>query len=268
MKTIETDVNALSIAQKFSSLISLIAAKEIDFFVDDDIETLHDFRVNFRKLRTWCEIFERANFPIHKLQKHLKKFNSIGGDIRNLDVLIHWAKKNSSLVHPKFIATLKHTRAKFWKAFIKKLIKKETVSKLRLHGLHFTPHLEGVEKNDFQPYIDQYIKEKNEIIHRLLPEAMHHLEQLHEIRKMFKKVRYALYLSFNSEIDYLNNLKKLQDILGDINDCYVWIELIESRLQKVEGASKLVVIFKEKIKNKLHELEIYLSSDKLFQDLP
>lgn len=267
MKMIENDVNTLSIAQKFSSLISLIAAKEVDFFVDNDIETLHNFRVNFRKLRTWCEIFERADFPIQELQKHLKKFNAIGGDIRNLDVLIHWSKRNSSLVSPIFIAKLKHKREKFWKEFIKNLIKKETVSKLRLHGLHFLTHLKDVQKNDFQPYIDEYIEEKNEIIHRLLPEAMHHLGQLHEVRKMFKKVRYALYLAFNSEIDYLNDLKKLQDILGDINDCYVWIELIESRLKKIDGASALVVIFKEKIEDKLHELETYLSSEKIFQDL-
>ena len=91
MKTIETSMELLTIPQEFAALLSKIAQEEINFFLEDDIEFLHEFRVDLRKLRTWAQILKKANYPIKKIQKHLAQCHCMGEDLRNMDVLICWA---------------------------------------------------------------------------------------------------------------------------------------------------------------------------------
>ena len=262
MSTLETNSIIPMLSQEVSHLISKIAEKEMDFFTDDGIEVLHDFRVDIRKLRTWLQIFEMAGYPVKKLQKHSLRCHLIGDELRNFDVLLHWMKKNLSLVSKECLNTVNLKRKKLKKAFIKELITENAISKLRILGRDFLSHNILMTKSDFQPSIEQYIHKKKQKFHQILPHVADDLEQLHKIRKILKKIRYSLYLMPIIDVDKIDTMKELQDILGYINDRRVWIEILHSKLRKVEGTSMLETIFREEINGKIGEFRDYIANEK------
>ena len=258
----KSQLNSLTLTQEVSHIFSKIAEKELEFFADDDIEILHEFRVHIRKLRAWLQIFESAGYRVKKLQKLLVHCHLIGNELRNVDVLLHWMKRNPAFVSPKSIQTVDRIRKKLTNVFIKDLLHDDSISKLRILGRDFLSHIAGISKDDFQSAIEKYIEEKKQNLSEILPYAADDVEQLHEIRKILKKVRYSLELIPIINTEKIDTLKKLQDILGTINDRRVWIELLQSRLQKVEEAPTLVAIFKEDIQNKIKEFRPYSASEK------
>lgn len=263
MKMIETDTEYLSVAQEFAILVSKVSQKEMNFFIEDDIEFLHEFRVELRKLRTWSQIFELANYPIKKLKKHLTKCHLIGGELRNFDVLIHWIENNNTLVSSACNKKIGKKRKKLRKIFMKELIKTKAISKLRNLACAFLPYIADISKADFEPYVKHYIEEKQQSIYAILPSAVEDLDQLHEVRKMLKKIRYALLLLPTFDSHCLKNLKELQDILGYINDRRVWIEIIELEFINIECANLLRAIFEEELNNKLIDFKDYVASKKV-----
>jgi len=257
-----TKTNHLTLSQEISHLISKIAEKEMEFFADDDSEILHDFRVDIRKLRTWLQIFESAGYRVKRLQKHLAHCHLIGDEVRNFDVLIHWMKKNPSLVSLESLHNVKIKREKLKKAFIKELTQDNPISKLRILGRDFLSQILDISKHDFQPAIEKYIEAKKQQASHILPYAARDLRQLHEIRKILKKIRYSLDLMPIIDVEKVNALRELQDILGTINDRRVWIEILQSKLKKMEEASSLETIFKEEINLNLSEFRAYSASEK------
>jgi len=264
MKTIETSMELLTIPQEFAALLSKIAQEEINFFLEDDIEFLHQFRVDLRKLRTWAQILKKANYPIQKIQKHLAQCHCMGGDLRNIDVLIYWAQENPSFIAPSSIEVFKHKRKNLYKCFMKELVKTETTSKLRILGRDFLPHIAHISKYDFALHVNYYIETQKKAIDTLLPQAISDLEKLHEVRKMLKKVRYALLLLPTIEINALANLKELQEILGYINDRCVWMSLVQTELIDKKEVCSLEKIFSQNISDKLTEFKAYMEVGKIF----
>lgn len=264
MKTIETSTELVMISQEFASLISRVAQREIDFFVEDDIEFLHEFRVDLRKLRTWTQIFETADYRVKKIQKHLARCHSIGGEVRNFDVLLSWLDENQTFASLPYIHTLKVKRKKLRNVFIKELVKTDAISQLRILGRNFLLNIKGVSKEAFEPHVKQYIEEKKKSVFTILPNALTDLEELHEVRKILKKIRYALLLLPTFNPNCLQNLKELQDILGYINDRRVWLELILVELKNVEEAKNLQEVLQEELNTKLDEFKKYVASEKTF----
>lgn len=264
MKIPEIREELLTIPQEFASLISRVAQREIDFFVEDDSEFLHEFRVDLRKLRTWTQIFETADYRVKKIQKHLARCHSIGGEVRNFDVLLSWLDDNHTFASLPYIRTLKGKRKKLRKIFIKELVKTEAISKLRILGRNFLLHLKGMSKEAFEPEVKRYIEEKKKSVYTILPNALTDLEELHEVRKILKKIRYALLLLPTFNQNCLQNLKELQDILGYINDRRVWLELILVELKDVEEAINLQEVLQQELNTKLDEFKTYVASEKRF----
>lgn len=264
MKTIETIPELLTVPEEFALLISKVAQKEIDFFVKDDVEFLHEFRVELRKLRTWSQIFDTAGFRVKKIQKLLAQCHSTGGDLRNFDVLLCWLQENQALTSLSCIQILRQKRKELRKIFIKELVKTDAISQLRILGRNFLPHIQDIRKNDFELHVKTYIEEKKKSVNAILPKALNDLEQLHEVRKILKKVRYALLLLPTYNQSCLQNLKELQDILGYINDRRVWLELILLELKDIEGSNELKNILQQELNLKLDEFRKYIASEKIF----
>lgn len=256
----QSKTSSLTLSLEVSSLISKIAEKELEFFADDNIEILHDFRVHIRKLRTWLQIFDSAGYHVKKLQKCLAHCHLMGNDLRNVDVLLHWMKKNPSLVSSKSIQTVNRTRKDLKKVFAQDLTHDDSISKLRILGRDFLSKISGINKNDFQPIVEKYIEDKKSTVSEILLDAADDLEQLHEIRKLLKKVRYSLDLLPIIDTEKIDTLKELQNILGSINDRRVWIELLQSIFQRLDEAPALEAIFRKDINDKMDEFKIYCAS--------
>ena len=164
MKIPEIREELLTIPQEFAFLISKVAQREIDFFVEDDVEFLHEFRVDLRKLRTWTQIFETADYRVKKIQKHLARCHLMGGEVRNFDVLLSWLDENQTFASLPYIRILKGKRKKLRKMFLKELVKTDAISQLRILGRNFFLHIKGVSKETFEPQVKQYIEEKKKSV--------------------------------------------------------------------------------------------------------
>lgn len=254
---------SLTIAEELSQLISNIAAKELDFFADNNIEILHDLRVDLRKLRSWLKIIKKAGYPVKKLFNHSVHCHTIGGELRNFDVLVHWIYTNKELVSPKLRHQITKQRKKLKKIFLKELVHKNLLQKLRVLGRNFFPNIKGITKSDLQPYVEHYLKSKREYLNHILLTTSGDLEQLHEMRKILKKIRYTSHFLPSIDLKHLETVKELQNILGYINDRRVWIALMQSYFKKNKEASTLVDIFKKDIKNKIDEFKVYTSESRL-----
>lgn len=250
----------LTLAQEFSQLIANIITKEFDFLAHESIEVLHDFRVNLRKLRTWLKIIDIAGYPVQKLKKHALHCHYIGNDLRNFDVLLHWAKQNSDSVPPKIFQTLKNKREKLRKAFLKELMHGTSLQKFQTSGRDFILNIKGLKKEELEPHVHDYIEKKNQRFNCIFPTAGDDLEQLHEVRKILKKIRYSSQLLPTIDLAHQHTIKELQDILGYINDRRVWIVLVKSYFKKNQEASILVEIFKEEMKTKINEFRAYIKN--------
>ncbi|MDP3265529.1 MAG: CHAD domain-containing protein [Sulfuricurvum sp.] len=262
--THDTSLNTLTLAQELSQIISKIAAKELDFFADNNIEILHDLRVDLRKLRTWLKIIALNGYPLTKLYKHTTHCHTLGGELRNFDVLNHWIKTNPLLVSAKLHQTFKLKRKKSRKVFLKELTHQNLLQQLRVLGRNFLPHIKGITKSDFEPQVQLYIDKKRDEFNRILPKVSEDVEQLHKMRKILKKVRYALQLLPTIKQEHQDALKHLQDMLGYINDRRVWIELVQSHLKENEETTALKNMFNAEMKKKIEEFTEYISLEKVY----
>ena len=241
----------LTVAQEFAQLISNIITKELDFVAHESIEILHDFRVDLRKLRTWLKIMDIAGYPAKKLKKHSLHCHCIGGDLRNLDVLLHWAKQNPDLISPKLFHALKKKREILQKSFFKKLIYGNALQKLQTRGRDFIARIKELNKENFEPHIHHYIEKNIQDFNRLLPTANQNLDQLHQMRKILKKIRYSLHLLPTVNLEHQQELKEIQDMLGYINDRRVWINLLTSHFKNKKEVVALIAIFEAEMYKKI-----------------
>lgn len=260
--TADTPLPSVTLAQEFSQLISNITSKEPDFLAHESIEILHDFRVDLRMLRTWLKIIEISGYPVQKLKKSALHCHYIGGDLRNFDVLLHWIQKNCVLVSPKLVQALKKKREKLKKAFLKELIHGNALQKMQTSGRDFITHIKELKKEDLEPHVHDYIEQKIQHYNCMLPTANDDLNQLHEMRKILKKVRYSLQLLPTIDLEYLHAVKEIQDILGYINDRHVWITLMKLYFKKNKEAIRLKNIFNLEMMNKIKEFKEYIATGK------
>lgn len=255
--------SSLTISQELSQLISNISAKELDFFTDHGIELLHDLRVDLRKLRSWLQIMKKAGYPVKKLFNHTVYAHSMCSELRNFDVLLHWIHTNNKLVSPKLRDKITVQRNKLEKVFLKELTHKNTLHKLRKLGRNFLPHINQITKSDLHPYVEEYLKSKRVHLNHLLTITSGDLEQLHEMRKILKKIRYSTQLLPTFNPKQLEKIKELQNVLGYINDRRVWIEILQSHFKNSKEASDLQDTFKADIQMRINEFKIHISTNKM-----
>jgi CHAD domain-containing protein len=220
-----------------------------------DIEYLHRMRVASRKLLSGLNTFAE-NIPKRKLKiwnNELRLLAKSLGRARDLDVQSDYLKSyNKNLKSDshkrgieRLILRLKQERIKkqevvvnsvadFYKSnfqsevndiFSSKLYQKRLTNK-KLHDPNFIKKINLIiskKIKDVLQYEEKIFNSEN-------------IEELHELRKANKQLRYTLetfegyYGVRISEI--IKTTKNIQDHLGVIHDCDVWVELIPKFIEK------------------------------------
>lgn len=242
---------------------------------DKDAEALHQMRVGMRRLRTTLNSLNSAvNFPKSVNEKNIKKIAGCLGSLRDLDVLKETLgttykpqlPKKERLILDEVIDTLEKQRTDA-AADVKALFKTERYKSLKT-GLQ-----EWLEKPSYQPLANLTIKqalpdlllpeisrfllhpgwlvgtkvEENKIVistdfdekkvdRQLLTQA----ENLHDLRKQAKRLRYQMELFTNlygeGYANYLAQVKNVQEVLGSMQDSAVlneWLEdVLKSKISK------------------------------------
>lgn len=257
---------------------------EVQGVIDSvDIEYIHRMRVASRRLRAAQAVFDPVLFRkrAQPWESAIKRVTRSLGAARDLDIQIDTIRRFRVLVedarcHPganRLFLRLLQNRAGVQKKVIRvvkefssdKVIAQFTVRLQKiLPAEGYTPAPEpsllslsaesALQKLDallaFQPYVDQ-------------PES---LEELHAMRIAAKRLRYTLELfaplyrdGFKS---WLKSLKEIQDLLGYMHDCDVWIDFIPEFIEDEKRLTRAYFGNLAGFKKILPGIEVFLDNRK------
>ena len=218
----------------------------------EDIEELHDMRVATRRMRAAIEVFADA-FEPKTIGPHLKGLRQTGralGRVRDLDVFLDKAENYLRAQSPELDPGLqpllnawRRERESSQGGLLAYLEGEKYRSfKLKFHEFVQTPGAGARQpaKNGPAPRLVREIAPaliytrlaSVRAFDAILENAS--IEQLHALRIELKKLRYTVEffreVLGNTASAVINDIKKLQDHLGDLNDAQVATELLKDFL--------------------------------------
>ncbi len=230
----------------------------------EDIEALHDMRVATRRLRAAFEVFSEA-FEPGALKPHLKGLRATGralGSVRDLDVFMEKAQR--------YIETLPEEK----RAGLDPLLSQWKEQREAARG-RMLEHLNSWEYASFKEKFNLFLHSpgagvRSQPPDQLAPDRVCELapvliysriaaarayapfladapiERLHVLRIEFKKLRYTVeYFSEvlgKRSVEVINDLKLLQDHLGDLNDAQVATQILGEFIEGWEASQQTLPI--------------------------
>jgi len=238
------DLDKKMFLEKFGKIQGKFYEKLGDYIKNPSDENIHDIRVVIRRLETAHRILPKSIREKEKNTNYVKQAKTLfklNAKIRDYDIICAKMKSKYKDQTNELVSTLKNAR-------IEKL---HSANEIALKMLHESPpkiHSNMIKKSKLNK---RYFKvlgkieldiQKNTII-ALGDEKK--IEELHMLRKGFKKLRYSLELASNKgkTVQILKNLKKIQEMLGDIHDS----DIIIDHLRSIEQKSKYVDIIESEV---------------------
>ncbi len=215
----------------------------------NDIETIHALRVSIRQLRSLISFIKPllGKETYQDIQAHLRKLHQTSADLRNLDVLMvelnSFQEQNSVMRNCIALSTLlseereQHKNAVMATDFQSPFNKVSTMINLTLAS---------TQSENFQKFVDNRLSKWSRSLIKLAKSINESSsEGIHALRIKYKKLRYVQTL-LESEVMDLKQLKKSQDILGEINDTYGAMTLLDaySSHSQDESLNNEISIFK------------------------
>lgn len=209
--------------------------------IHNDINNLHHLRVSLRKLRAILRFFKKEieNVRLSEFDSLIKKLIKPTAKTRDFDVF------KDEYIKPVFLL---NRDSEDFKALIKHAEKKQMMlHELTLEEISSPKYIDLIDilgslidrKIKTKAYIDRKISSENklnELINKRIQGRFYKIfnsqvlvskisqKELHKLRIRAKELRYTL-SSFNSYTENTTKkvefLKKLQNILGKIHDCYI-----------------------------------------------
>ena len=212
----------------------------------EDIEELHDMRVATRRMRAAFDVFGPF-FKPKVVKNHLKGLRATGralGRVRDLDVFMEKAVRYLDTLpegeRPGLNPLMNAWRRERDSARDKMLAHLDSKSyglfKQDFNDFVSTPGAGARPVNDLKPGLVRHVAPALVYTHLAAVRAYEtivanaSIEQLHALRIEFKKLRYAL--EFFREVlgeearEAINEIKTLQDHLGDLNDADVACQIL------------------------------------------
>ncbi len=244
--------------KKFKKNIKEFYQNLDNYIKEPNDKNIHDIRVTIRRLEAIYQILPNKTRKIESLNnflKMIKKFFKLNNELRDYDIISakledKYGKDTSNLAD-----SLKECKKKQIKNCITLALEisnlpcpkisnykiKERKLKKRYHKI-----LDRIELNLQKYSVIALMDEKK-------------IDDLHMLRKNFKKLRYSLELSSNKEsLSLLSNLKNIQDILGEIHDS----DIIINYLKHLEQKQKLEHIIESEIAGRSKKYQTFVLSFK------
>ena len=234
------------------ALKSLAAARAAERRLDDrfDREALHDFRVSIRRLRSLLRAYrpQLEDAVRAKDRKRLRAIQNATGGGREAEVALEWLTKQHASLAPEHLAGLNwlsgllldrrrkcaedldtKLREQFRRT-AEKLEERLAVMRSEQNLLADQPHVSFARTlaNLTEAHATDLLVNLGQIA------SMEHAEQLHQARITGKRLRYLLeparaYASGAQSV--VKRSKRLQDVLGDLNDVHVLMREIDQSFE-------------------------------------
>ncbi|MDD1755996.1 MAG: YfcE family phosphodiesterase [Methanomassiliicoccales archaeon] len=261
--TVETDPTWMMLcADAITTQIGLLKQEGEGAIAQRDVENVHRMRVASRRIRAALDTFEDC-VPADRAgswRKEIRRITRALGAARDVDVQIGFLKGSLPPAGPKeapgidLVLRLKtKERARLQPPLVDALQRLEERGVLVEMLEHFKAERERALANGAQqrsPIASQKAWERTHVkVEELVEhEACVHVEQAmaehHAMRISAKRLRYALEMVrplFDDGLeDEIAQVKKLQDLLGDLHDCDVWVQDLGRSIGSLrKGGSKL-----------------------------
>jgi len=250
----------------------------------EDIEYVHRMRVASRRLRSAFTLFESC-FPekdIKRWRKQIRRVTRILGNARDLDVQIDFVKEFLANITDhryipgikRLVLRLQQKRQKMQIDVISEMERlqssgiideiKDTLKMMISIGLIYDKN-----KYSYQVY-DRACKEIELHIDKLLfyeryIDDLNRITELHLMRICAKRLRYTMEIFSQLYDDKLEKpikiAREIQDLLGEIHDCFVWVEYLDQFIEE-EKIRTLEYFGNTKAFSRLRAGIIYLQEDR------
>lgn len=215
--------------KKFEKISKNFYQKLCDYISNPNDENIHDIRVSIRRLESAYQILPkntRKQERVRKYVKQAKRLFKINAKIRDFDIICANMESQYPDKTKDVVMTLKNSRSEQIKNANKLALK---VSHLDIPKITKSSIKKSKLTKRYLKILDETILDihKNSII-SLGDERK--ISELHMLRKNFKKLRYTLELASDKKTTHeiLQNLKNIQDILGEIHDSDIIIDHLKS----------------------------------------
>jgi CHAD domain-containing protein len=243
--------------KKFQRTLEKFVKKLGDYIEDPNEENIHDIRISIRRLESATRILPKNVRKKQEIQDYVeatKLLFKINTQIRDIDIISKKFEKQGSSKYQELVNDLKNKREnglkhahtlsiKLKNAPLPKIKKKEIIdSKLNKRFQKIiTELIIGIQKN-----IPVVINDDKKI------------EELHKLRKDFKKLRYSIELTSdkNTTSSSIKALKKIQDSLGEIHDCDIMLDY----LREVKGPNELSEVIRNEILERRENYQQFVQS--------
>ncbi len=223
------NINKNVFLKKFKKISDNFCQKLEKYIEDSNDDNIHDIRVSIRRLETAYKILPKNIRKQKKMKNYLKqakKLFKMNAKIRDFDIICanmesRYQDKTQSLVE-----SMRDSRVGHIKNANKLAIKISQIPNPKI--LKSSLEESKLEKK-YLKVLDNIMLDiqKNTII-SLRDEKK--IDELHMLRKDFKKLRYSLELVSDKKtiLETLANLKNIQDMLGEIHDKDIAIDYLKN----------------------------------------
>jgi CHAD domain-containing protein len=226
------ELNKKIFLKKFTKITENFNENLDKYITAPNDENIHDIRVSIRRLESAYRILPkdvRKNQEIKDYVKKAKTLFKMNAAIRDYDIIYNTIESKYADSASELISSPMETRTQQLKSANKYALE------------IFDLHIPKISKSSLKKtkLEKRYLRVLDEIILEIHKNIIISLEdekkidELHALRKNFKKLRYSLELASNKEstTNVLSNLKNIQDILGEIHDKDIIIDYLQNKIQ-------------------------------------
>ncbi len=232
-------------------LLEKLSSQLADLRTGEDIEHLHKARVSTRRLRAALALFEPCFPPgeAKRWRKAVTRITGVLGEARDLDVQMESVdeelRASGERERPglsRLLLRLSRRREKLQRRICAALDARDVREPLdaMLEGLRETVRKDLLKEEDSPSFALCADEIRARIADVLSFDGFVRnpasIKELHDLRKAGKRLRYALEifepLYAGLLRSFIERLKALQDLLGEIHDCDVWIDFLPRFLEE------------------------------------
>ncbi|MDE1829078.1 MAG: CHAD domain-containing protein [Thaumarchaeota archaeon] len=248
------------LASKFKKIIKTFTKKLDNYINDPNEENIHDIRIAIRRMEAVYRILPKSNRKCEDLQNYVKQAKAlfkINTQVRDFDIIRAKLDRRNPTQFALIIDSIDNKR-KFQLNAGRRLalkLKSATEPKLKENDIK-----ESRVRKRFQKIVSGLIIDINHNIPLALSDDKK-IEDIHKLRKDFKKIRYSIELTVDNidSLRSIKSLKKIQDELGLIHDSDIFLNY----LKDIEGPHGLSEIIRDEI---IERRERYQKFVQVFKD--
>ena len=223
--------------EKFEKIIKTFTKKLDDYIKNPSEDNIHDIRIAIRRMESVYRILpkkNRKNYHIQNYVKQAKALFKINTQIRDFDIIRAKLEKQNSSQFGQIVDSINDKRKHQLSTAHKLALKLKSVSPPKLKEKDV---MESKLRKRFQKIISELVAEMEYDIPLVLNDDKK-VEEIHELRKDFKKLRYSIELTSNKmgSLKLIKSLKKIQDELGSIHDSDMFLDYLRDMKKSHELA--------------------------------